>query len=377
MGIDDRPYLRSTPPSRGGFGRGQAGGGRIRLPMWSVTTWLIVLCTSIFVIDGFLPIRHVPTGNVTLRQGVNPDRIDMSQLRRGEEQRDKVQVRARTGQMVEIEVVRRQMVLGPDRTVVGFEETRPMRRIESYLYFSTDRLVNGIEYWRVLGFQFLHSHASLAHLLFNMLGLFFFGPMVERHLGSKRYLAFYLLCGIAGAMMYLFLNVLGIGVHSFFGPGVRIPGLIFNDMSTPLIGASAGVFGILMAGAFLAPNATVLLFFVIPMRLATLAYALVILSLLSVLLAWSNAGGDAAHIGGAIAGWYLIRNPAKLHGFFDVLGRFDPTSRSNRARRTRKVQSKPHPPDEIDRILDKISNEGIHSLSASERKALREASGRD
>jgi len=369
MGIADRTYLRDSPPP--------SGGRRLRMPIWSVTTWLIVICVSIFVLDGFLPIRYVPTGQVTLLPTINRDQIDERELRIGAARALRAVDQDRTGRPVERTVIRREMVVGPDDTVVGYMETRPMRRIESYLYFSTSRLINGIEYWRVLGFQFLHSHATLAHLLFNMLGLFFFGPLVERHLGGKRYLAFYLICGIAGAMMYLMLNVLGIVAQHLFGEGTHIPGLLFNDINTPLIGASAGVFGILMAGAYLAPNATVLFFFVIPMRLATLAYALVILSLVSVLLAWSNAGGDAAHIGGAIAGWYLIRNPTKLHDFFDVLGRFDPTSRSNRARRSQRAVARgPHPPEEIDRILDKISEKGIHSLDERERAALRDASRR-
>src|SRR5690606_11878394 len=144
---------------------------------------------------------------------------------------------------------------------IGWGEVYVMRFLESYLHFSTQRAFFWpyIEFWRFIGFQFLH--ANFSHLLFNMIALYFFGPMVEQYLGSKRYLAFYLLCGICGALMYLLLNLSGYIVTLMSHTPVQIPGLLFNDPSTPLVGASAGIFCVLMAGAFLAPHATVLLFF--------------------------------------------------------------------------------------------------------------------
>ena len=251
-----------------------------------------------------------------------------------------------------------------------------------YGYFSTDRAligfsddggIHGFEVWRFITFQFLH--ANLGHLLFNMLGLFFFGSLVEQYLGSKRYLAFYLICGIMGAFAYLVLNLAGWSVFSLTGR--EVPGLLVNDPGTPLVGASAGVFGVVVASAFLVPNARVLLFFVIPMRLATLAYGLVIVALLSVFFGSTNAGGEAAHIGGAIAGFWLIRRPNLLHGFFDFLGRYDPTSRSGAARRAGLAKERGLMADsEIDRILAKIHEHGLQSLTAKEKRLLREASRR-
>jgi membrane associated rhomboid family serine protease len=232
--------------------------------------------------------------------------------------------------------------------------------LRDWLHMSTDHAIWGVQYWRLIGFQFLH--ANFQHLLFNMIGLFFFGPLVERYLGGKRFLAFYLLCGIFGAVMYLILNL---GGYIF---GDSIPGLLFNDTATPLVGASAGVFGILLAGAFLAPNVRVLVFFVIPMRLATMAYCLVLLALFSVIFGQNNAGGEAAHLGGAAAGWYFIRNPHHLNGFFDFLGKADPTSKHFALREKGTKQA------ELDRILDKIHKKGLHSLSNKEKKKLHDAS---
>ena len=251
-----------------------------------------------------------------------------------------------------------------------------------YGYFSTstalitiDKYVGlrGFEFWRFISFQFLH--ADLMHLLFNMMGLYFFGVLVEQYLGSKRYLAFYLLCGIMGACAYLLLNFAGWTVFSLTGRD--LPVLLVNDPGTPLVGASAGVFGVVIASAFLVPNARVLLFFVIPMKLSTLAYGLVAVALFSVIFKTTNAGGEAAHIGGALAGYWLIRRPHLLHGFFDFLGRYDPTSRSGAAYRAGRLKSQGVTADaDIDRILAKIHEQGLQSLTAKEKKALREASKR-
>jgi hypothetical protein len=109
------------------------------------------------------------------------------------------------------------------------------------------------------------------------------------------------------------------------------------------------------------------------MPLRNLAYTLVAVALLTLFVGGDNAGGEAAHLGGAIAGFWLIRRPHALHALFDWMGTFDPTSRSRRVRGARR---RGQDTAEIDRILDKIQREGLHSLSASERQALREASRR-
>ena len=231
---------------------------------------------------------------------------------------------------------------------------------QEWLHLSTDHAIYGLQYWRFIGFQFLH--ADMQHLIFNMIGLYFFGSLVEQFLGGKRYLAFYLLCGIFGAVLYLLLNLGGMIV------GKDVPILLFNDTSIGLIGASAGVFGVLLAGAFLAPKVRVLVFFVIPMQLSTMAYLLVALAVYSVIKGTGNAGGEAAHLGGAAAGWYFIRNPHHLNGFFDFLGKADPTSKHFALGNKKIVRS------DVDKILDKIHRKGLNSLSSKEKKILHDAS---
>jgi membrane associated rhomboid family serine protease len=247
--------------------------------------------------------------------------------------------------------------------VIGETSYQRMEPLKAFLHFSTYHFFR-LEVWRLLGFQFLH--ADLTHLLFNMLGLYFFGGLVEGYLGPRRYLAFYLTCGVFGAVAYLFLNLFG----NILPPGYRIPGLLFNDIHTPLIGASAGVFGVLMAAAFIAPAAQVLLFFVIPMRLATMAYLLTLFAAYVVITGGQNAGGQAAHLGGAAAGFYFIRHTHLLRDFFDILG--PPRKKAEGPPRTRLFGPRPPTEAELDRILDKIRAQGLQSLTESERRTLRQ-----
>ena len=84
-----------------------------------------------------------------------------------------------------------------------------------------------------------------------------------------------------------------------------------------------------------------------------MAYLLVGIAVWTVLRNVDNAGGEAAHLGGAAAGWYFIRNPRHLSGFFDFLGKADPTSEHFAFRKSNKVHE-----DEVDRILDKVHQQG-------------------
>ena len=90
-----------------------------------------------------------------------------------------------------------------------------------------------------------------------------------------------------------------------------------------------------------------------------------------------NAGGEAAHLGGAIAGWYFIKRPEQLHGLFNFFGRVDPTSRHFAIKGGKKRGGRGPDDRQVDRILDKISREGLQSLSKKEKRILAEASKRD
>ena len=239
MGIADRDYLRSPSSPTTTFGSAR---------MWSCNTWLIIVNVAVFVLD-----------NILFRAGlVGYLRIPME----------------------------------------GGTLVQPMAPLTCLGHFSAFTAIYHLQIWRFITFQFLH--VSGQHLFFNMIGLFFFGPMIENYLGSRRYLAFYLLCGIAGAFSYLILW----SAH-----------ILIDSPWTQLVGASAGIFGVLIAAAQVAPDATILIYGIIPMRLRMMAYILLGIAVYTVFTAGTNAGGEAAHLGGAVAGFALIKYPRVLNFF--------------------------------------------------------------
>jgi membrane associated rhomboid family serine protease len=333
------------------------------------------------MIDGFLPKMPLETGlwwvknaqtNVWVIETTDPTKMGSE---RGalilKPELVQAVVPVQVGNGIQSEHIQGFPIYDGEGNEVAVAQGRMAKALEYWFHFSTKQVLGNAQVWRLVGFQFLH--ADMFHLMFNMIGLYFFGPLVERYLGGKRYLAFYLLCGIFGALFYLVLNLGGYIAAEVFGLH-SVPGLLVNATGTPLIGASAGVFGVLMAGAFLAPNAKVLVFFLLPMRLATMAWLLVGFSVVSILFNLNNSGGEAAHLGGAAAGWWFIRHPDSLHGLFDLAGRMDPTSK-HFAGRNRPVSVSDHA--HVDRILDKISQQGLQSLTKKEKQILEQASRRD
>ena len=196
-----------------------------------------------------------------------------------------------------------------------------------------------------------------------------FGAAVEQYLGKKRFLSFYLICGIAGGIMYLLIVSIG-------RLGAPLPGeLRWVTVGTPLIGASAGVFGVIVASVKVRPRDTIDLLVLPPIPIAIVAYGYVGLSMLNLLRGGANAGGDAAHIGGAIAGFFFIRNIHLLRGFLDFgLGPAPaptgghPRPRSGGGRAQAKLEK------QADAVLAKVSREGIHSLTSREKKILEKSS---
>lgn len=158
-------------------------------------------------------------------------------------------------------------------------------------YFSWYKCFTEGELWRLITYQFLH--ANITHLIFNMWALFFFGPHIERIMGAKRYLAFYLTCGVAGALFYCAMIIMGM-----FPPIMVI---------VPMVGASAAIYGIMIATAFLYPDARISLLFP-PVTLTMRNFALIILGIATVVILFNghNAGGEAGHLGGAIMGFLIM-----------------------------------------------------------------------
>jgi membrane associated rhomboid family serine protease len=141
--------------------------------------------------------------------------------------------------------------------------------------------------WQIVSYAFLHGGAT--HLLFNMFALYMFGPDIERLLGSKRFLVYYLVCVVAAALAQLLV------LHLLGNPPV------------PTVGASGGIFGLLLAFGMAWPRRKLMLVFPpIPMP-AWLFVTLYGLLELYLGLTGSNAGvAHFAHLGGMFGGLALI-----------------------------------------------------------------------
>jgi membrane associated rhomboid family serine protease len=156
--------------------------------------------------------------------------------------------------------------------------------------FDTQDAIVHLQLWRFITFQFLHANAQ--HIVFNMFALYLFGQLIESVLGPRRFLAFYLLSGIGGALSLLLLESVRI-----------IPG----SMNSFLVGASAGIFGLLVASAIVVPDVRIIVL-VFPMRIRTAAILATVMALYAVATAGNNYGGEAAHLGGGVVGFILIKN---------------------------------------------------------------------
>ncbi len=197
------------------------------------------------------------------------------------------------------------------------------------------------EVWRFGTFQFLHGSAG--HFVYNMLGLYFFGPPLERTWGTQRFVWFYLLAGAFGGLCYLAM-------------AAATP---LGDV--PLIGASGGILACLAACAILYPQMIVLIF---PIR--WVAVFLAVLYVLGIL--HDRSYSDAAHLGGMVAAvaylvlWPRVRTQAAQQRVAARKGAWQ-----------KKMQARAAEQKEVDRILQKIKDRGLESLSDKERQTLRDA----
>jgi len=254
--------------------------------------------------------------------------------------------------------------------------------IQSLLYFYGDfqlsehlaLSVDGIKHgriWQLLTFQFLHSCPTPWHVLFNCLGLYFFGRPVEEMVGQRKFLALYLLSGLAGGLLQVLVTV-----------------VLPRHPDIPVVGASAGVCG--MIAIFCAVNpmqelTTWIYFLPITIRARYFLIALTGYSIFGTLIPLSSVA-HAAHLGGILMGLGYVRF---THRFSQDLPSWFPWKPRQRAhvnsperrakhsrwrRPGRESQSAPaFVSREVDAILDKISAQGLDSLTDKERKILEAA----
>jgi len=246
------------------------------------------------------------------------------------------------------------------------------RTLETFMikYFALMPIGEGFKLWQIITFQFMHGNFS--HILFNMLYMWMFGTELENLWGSRKFLIYYLTCGIGAGLTQLFLSP------------------IFEGAVGPTVGASGGIYGLLMAYAVLFPRRPIYLYFFIPIPAMYLIGFLILIELFSV--GDLSLTAHLAHIGGAFIGLIYILVERKFNFSLDGLIEELLYRRRMKYYKTtderfkdvefyeiedERISSKKEDEidqEEIDRILDKISKYGYQSLTEEEKRILFEAS---
>ena len=250
-------------------------------------------------------------------------------------------------------------------------------------WFGFDSTALPGRWWTVVSYMFVH--AGVLHLMANMYALYLFGPRVEQSWGAKKFASFYLLCGLGGvAFEMLFIR----------GSG--------------LVGASAPVFGVMSAYVMQWPDDELYLLFLVPMRARTLAAGLFGFNLVMGLVGTTDGANVAyfAHIGGALVAYIYMRMaattsidqvrqrvanlpdadeppraiprnlPRRERGdeVDDIVARSKAIASKRVASLTPTSRRREAKAEELNRVLDKISEQGIDSLTTDERKVLEDVS---
>lgn len=232
-----------------------------------------------------------------------------------------------------------------------------------YMAFVPGRVL--VAPWTLITYMF--AHGNFWHLFWNMLALFFFGPPLEQRWGSSEFLKYYFICGLGGAALsFLF---------------------AFNS---PIIGASAAVYGVMLAFALNWPDAPIYIWGILPVKAKYLVGVLAVFSIMSMINPNGGNIAHAAHLGGFVAGFIYLRLGSPGGGLsglrrmmnkrkLKVVSRDDSPRVAARPSATRRRGGSGEEEkllDELDRVLEKISTQGMSSLTPQERKLLDEVSRR-
>jgi membrane associated rhomboid family serine protease len=175
------------------------------------------------------------------------------------------------------------------------------RHVSVLLALSPETAIRNLFVWQVFTYMFVHF--ATMHVLFNMLGLWFFGMPIEQSWGMRRFLKFYLLCGVAAGVCVLVANML------------------FGEWRVVTIGASGAIFGVLVAFGILFPDTIILMFFLFPMRAKYAVMIYVAVELLATL--GPNTGvSTVAHLGGAAFAYLYIKQKVPSLSLPDYRGAY-------------------------------------------------------
>jgi membrane associated rhomboid family serine protease len=220
--------------------------------------------------------------------------------------------------------------------------------------------------WTLITYMFLHF--EFFHILFNVLWLYWFGRIFLEYHNQRKLLSIYVLGGLTGGIAFMLAYNL-------------VPVFQGSVLFTQLMGASASVIAIVIAISVYVPNHIIHLLFFGPIKIKWIALISVIFYIIG--LSGNNAGGNFAHLGGALWGWIYMSQLVKGR---DIASGFSRLTENffNFFKPRKKLRVKYHYPnpdydynrkkvaqqDEINRLLDKIGKSGYDSLSTEEKDTL-------
>ena len=201
--------------------------------------------------------------------------------------------------------------------------------------------------WSLVTYMFLHG--NLSHIAFNMLALFFFGQRIEQRMGSREFLTLYFASGITGALLSML----------FSGAWI--------------IGASGGIFGVMLAFAWFWPDERIFLWGVLPIPAKLLVIGTTALALFGGFGGSRDGVAHFAHLGGYVGAFLYLKWLDRNRGKFRKLATAPPKAAEQKVEKWRSVDlSGVHEVNrpEVRRILDKIAAEGVGKLSPQEKTFL-------
>lgn len=198
--------------------------------------------------------------------------------------------------------------------------------------------------WQVFTYAFLHGNGW--HLFFNMFALWMCGPAVESRWGSRQFFLYYILCGLGAALAQFAL-----------APAHLV------------VGASGAIYGLLLAFAFLYPDAIMYLFFIFPVRAMQAVLFIALMTLASAISSGGSRVAHFAHLGGLVTGFLYFKLPEWRDRF--RLWRSARLFQSPKGPSRKIRQNAVDLSGEVDRILDKISTQGVDSLTEKEHEIMK------
>jgi membrane associated rhomboid family serine protease len=221
-------------------------------------------------------------------------------------------------------------------------------------------------FWTPITYMFMHDSKDIFHILFNMLWLYWMGQIFEEFLGKSRILGLYLLGGLAGGVFF----VAAYNIFPFFTQSGMF-------LTATVVGASASVMAVIVGAATIAPNYTISLFLIGAVRLKWLVLFYVVIDFLAI--TGPNAGGQIAHLGGALLGFVYVKQVQNGNDWVAAIANIFKAKSKLKVASTnpnKTTSAKPRQ-DEVDRILDKISKTGYEKLSKQEKEVLFRASNEE